>query len=154
MGKFLKDSQGNPVAIDGGLVLEKNLDRKPRDCEQCGFNKWVKKDKIFIIQRTPGGVGGAIPTETGGPSHRMSAPPPSFGSPNGGMEWICPDCALQRGLPAEHYHKNFYASPSKEAIQLLQQQQQTSRSSGKGANAGCESASWTNLLDLTGFMCS
>ena len=109
MGKFLRDKDGNFVAIDGAMVLEKTLDRKPRDCEQCGFNKWVKKDKIFIIQRN-GGL--TVPSVDSSKRHRLSAPPPVLGTANGGMEWICPDCALARGLPAEHYHKNFYATPS------------------------------------------
>jgi hypothetical protein len=143
MGKFLRDKDGNFVAIDGAMVLEKTLDRKPRDCEQCGFNKWVKKDKIFIIQKSGGG--GSMPVSK---NHRILSAPSSFG---GGMEWICPDCALQRGLPAEHYHKNFYATPSTEAIQLLQNHQQRQPQNG---GVGCESAGWNNFLDLTGFMCS
>eukprot|EP00533_Pseudo-nitzschia_delicatissima_P013689 CAMPEP_0197278742 /NCGR_PEP_ID=MMETSP1432-20130617/19157_1 /TAXON_ID=44447 /ORGANISM="Pseudo-nitzschia delicatissima, Strain UNC1205" /LENGTH=73 /DNA_ID=CAMNT_0042745173 /DNA_START=205 /DNA_END=423 /DNA_ORIENTATION=- len=54
MGKFLRDSEGNLVAIEGGLVLERTLDRKPTDCQSCGFSKWAKGDKVFIIQ---GGTG-------------------------------------------------------------------------------------------------
>ena len=148
MGKFLRDKDGNFVAIDGAMVLEKTLDRKPRDCEQCGFNKWVKKDKIFIIQRN-GGL--TVPSVDSSKRHRLSAPPPVLGTANGGMEWICPDCALARGLPAEHYHKNFYATPSPQTMQI---HQRAAQSHNKKPAPGCEAAGWNTLLDMTGFMCS
>jgi hypothetical protein len=144
MGKFLRDKDGNLVNINGGLVLEKNLDRKPRDCEQCGFQKWVKRDKIFIIQRN---TFGAIPG-------MMQHPHAAAGG--GGMEWICPDCALWRGLPPECYHKNFYATPTPEALRILQnyQLQRSSAAAQQQSTAtkSCD-AGW-NLLDITGFMCS
>jgi len=117
MGKFLKDSDGNLVSIDGGLVLERTLDRKPRDCEMCGFSKWAKKDKVFIIQ-----VNG------------------------GGMEWICPDCAIKRGLPIEFYHKNFFSPGNAEARQLQNRIHQVDGSSGG-------SGPIEKLLDLTSSLC-
>ena len=80
MGKFLRDSKGEIVAVGGAPVLEKSLDRKPRDCEGCGFTKWVKGDKLFIVQNDVGK-----------------------------MEWLCPDCAVERGLPEEHHQRNHYA---------------------------------------------
>ncbi|KAG7358472.1 hypothetical protein IV203_015061 [Nitzschia inconspicua] len=144
MGKFLRDNDGNLVNINGGLVLEKILDRKPRDCEECRFHKWVKKDKIFIIQRNA--FGGAIPNK---------GSPFGSGAGGGGMEWICPDCALIRGLPAEHYHKNFYATPTPDVLRILHNYQ-LERSSKPTRNmvggGGCE-AGWS-LFDMTGFICS
>jgi hypothetical protein len=151
MGKFLRDKDGNLVNINGGLVLEKILDRKPRDCEQCGFQKWVKKDKIFIIQRNELGM-----TVLGKKSNNGTVVPPHFGGTGGGMEWICPDCALRRGLPPEHYHRNYYATPTPEALWILQhqqqQQQQRSPSQSSADPRSCDTG-W-NLLDLTRFMCS
>jgi hypothetical protein len=83
MGKFLRNKDtGNIVAVGGAPVLEKTLDRKPRDCEACGFNKWIKGDKLFIVQNPSGQ----------------------------GMDWLCPGCALERGLPKQHYYKNRYAT--------------------------------------------
>jgi hypothetical protein len=97
MGKFLKDKDGQMVSIDGALVLERTLDKKERNCDCCGFEKWVLGDKCFIVHNT-----------------------------EGGMQWLCPDCALTRGLPIEHYKKNCYATAlfdpideSKLAIPLL-----------------------------------
>lgn len=58
-------------------MLEKILDRKPRDCQRCGFAKWIKGDKLFIVA---------------------------------GNEWLCPDCAVTGGLPAEYYYRNHYAT--------------------------------------------
>jgi hypothetical protein len=147
MGKFLRDKEGNLVNINGGLVLEKVLDRKPRDCELCGFHKWVKKDKIFIIQRN--GLG--MPILGTKNNNKGTVVPPPFGGTSGGMEWICPDCALRRGLPPEHYHKNYYAVPTAEGLWILQQQQR-STSQTPAPPRSCD-AGW-NLLDLTRFMCS
>jgi hypothetical protein len=81
MGKFLKDKDGQMVSIDGAPVLERTLDKKPKDCDGCGFEKWVLGDKCFIVHNK-----------------------------EGGMQWICSDCALARGLPKEHYKKNVYAT--------------------------------------------
>jgi hypothetical protein len=81
MGKFLRNAKGDIVAVGGAPVLAKTLDRKPRDCQSCGFTKWVKGDKLFIVQ-----------------------------NPSGAMEWICPDCAMERGLPEEHYRRNHYVA--------------------------------------------
>lgn len=77
MGKFLRDDAGRMVSIRGSPVLEKTLDRKPRDCQSCGFAKWIKGDKLFIVA---------------------------------GNEWICPDCAVKRGLPVQYYQRNHYAT--------------------------------------------
>ena len=54
MGKFLRDKDGNMVTIGGAPVLERSLDKKPRDCEECGFDRWILGDKIFIIQSVGG----------------------------------------------------------------------------------------------------
>ncbi len=123
MGKFLRDAQGNMVAIEGGLVLERSLDRKPRDCESCGFSKWAKGDKCFIIQ---GGSGGS-------------------------MQWICPDCAIVKGLPIEFYHKNYFSEGNDLVRQLLPeamakqaQEEQMSKSPGP----------IERLLDITTSLCS
>lgn len=80
MGKFLRDAKGGVVYVEGAPVLEKVLDRKPRDCQGCGFSKWVKNDKLFIVQNSAGA-----------------------------MNWLCPDCACDRGLPDDYHHKNHYA---------------------------------------------
>jgi hypothetical protein len=77
MGKFLRDDKGLMVAVDGAPVLEKKLDRKPRDCEGCGFDRWIRGDKLFIIK---------------------------------GNEWLCPDCAVQQGLPTDFYIRNHFAT--------------------------------------------
>lgn len=184
MGKFLRDKDGNFVAIDGGLVLEKTLDRKPRDCESCGFSRWVRKDKIFIIQQQQTqtqqqpqqqqcqttilsfppqvrvcdgsmGDGGAVAAFGGG------------GGGGGGMEWICPDCALQRGLPPEHYHKNFYSTGNERAIKIQAERQRQRKNTtpmmashqGRTTNNGKASTSEGcdaiwGGVDLTTFMCS
>jgi hypothetical protein len=81
MGKFLKDKDGQMVAIDGAPVLERSLDKKEKACEGCGFEKWVLGDKCFIVHKT-----------------------------DGGMQRLCPNCALAQGLPKEHYKKNYYAT--------------------------------------------
>jgi len=220
MGKFLRDSRGNLVAIDGGLVLERILDRKPRDCESCGFSKWVKKDKVFIIQ---GGSGittttttttttrpnaaattttTTTPTATDAPAAGSShttdtnnnllhtsgcsnTSGPSVPSSNddsysngsasnvhtdqrahmnengvlggyvggGSMEWICPDCAIKRGLPVEFYHKNFYAPTNddirrqkSDAVRNSQHQQNNANTRNRGA--------LDKILDITGSLCS
>lgn len=90
MGKILRDSDGNIVSVGGAPVLERTLERKPKNCQGCGFNSWSKGDKVFIFQ-----------------------------SNNNGMEWICPDCAIQRGLPEEHYHRNELATAHPPSSYLL-----------------------------------
>ena len=77
MGKFVRDKEGRMVAVSGSPVLEKVLDRKPRDCQQCGFTKWSKGDKLYILA---------------------------------GNVWVCPDCAIDKGLPPQFYHRNHYAT--------------------------------------------
>jgi hypothetical protein len=62
----------------GAPVLERTLDRKTKECTGCGFKKWFRGDKLFIVQSRSTGT----------------------------MEWLCPDCAVDRGLPPEHYHRN------------------------------------------------
>ena len=81
MGKFLKDKDGQMVSIDGAPVLERTLERKEKDCDGCGFEKWVLGDTCFIVHKT-----------------------------EGGMQRLCPDCALAKGLPKKHYKKNVYAT--------------------------------------------
>jgi len=132
MGKFLRDASGNMVAIEGGLVLERTLDRKPRDCQSCGFSKWAKKDKVFIIQ---GGSGNGKPGGYVG---------------GGGMEWICPDCALKRGLPIEFYHKNFFSAGNNQA-RMREEEQRNQKQQAKGARGlptGIE-----KILDMTSSLC-
>lgn len=46
---FLRDPEGGMVSIGGSPVLEKTLDRKPRNCQGCDFGKWAKGDKLFIL---------------------------------------------------------------------------------------------------------
>lgn len=135
MGKFLRDASGNLVAIEGGLVLERILDRKPRDCQSCGFSKWAKGDKVFIIQ---GGSGNGKGGYVGG----------------GGMEWICPDCALKRGLPIEFYHKNFF-SPGNIQVRMREEEQRKQKllhqqqvKGGRGLPTGIE-----KILDMTSSLC-
>jgi len=71
------------------------------------------------------------------------------------MEWICPDCALQRGLPPEHYHKNFYSPGNPEAFRILRQrqQEQQQQQGGTAGESNCQ-AGWKSLFDMSGFMCS
>lgn len=83
--------------IIGAPVLERTLDRKTKRCEGCGFKNWARGDKLFIVQSSTAGM----------------------------MEWLCPDCAVERGLPHEHYHRNQNCnrlpppSPSEEGIVSL-----------------------------------
>eukprot|EP00529_Nitzschia_sp_RCC80_P037035 CAMPEP_0113474130 /NCGR_PEP_ID=MMETSP0014_2-20120614/18417_1 /TAXON_ID=2857 /ORGANISM="Nitzschia sp." /LENGTH=154 /DNA_ID=CAMNT_0000366951 /DNA_START=282 /DNA_END=746 /DNA_ORIENTATION=+ /assembly_acc=CAM_ASM_000159 len=149
MGKFLRDPRtGDPVAIDGGLVLEKTLDRKPRDCEQCGYNKWVKNDKIFMVQKSKGGEEGIDANNDNDNSG---------GAGGGGgmqvMQWICPDCALKRGLHPQFYHKNFYSdATSPETLKLLKQRAAAAEGSGGDDNIAKSGScsgfwdSWTSLF--------
>ena len=152
MGKFLRDSRGNLVAIEGGLVLERTLDRKPRDCQSCGFSKWAKKDKVFIIQS---GSGLSKPKENDNDGENPNAIGTFVGG--GSMEWVCPDCALKRGLPVEFYHKNFFSPGNAQARQYLdqklraeqQKQQQTINAAGRSSlPQGIE-----KILDMTSSLC-
>jgi hypothetical protein len=152
MGKFLRDSRGDLVAIEGGLVLERTLDRKPRDCESCGFSKWAKKDKVFIIQ---GGSGMSTPKRNKGNKGPDESSNVQGGYVGGGsMEWICPDCAIKRGLPIEFYHKNFFSPGNAQARQHQEQQnqgQQQQAVNGKGVTGlpqGLE-----KILDITSSLC-
>ena len=173
MGKFLRDARGNLVAIEGGLVLERTLDRKPRDCESCGYSKWVKKDKVFIIQ----GGSGAAPSSPDNINNNNTSPSSSSASASatnplnpmeengvlggyvggGSMEWICPDCALNRGLPIEFYHKNFYAPGNAEARHQKKQQKQKQNQAGNknkwGAGGRTLPEGIEKLLDLTSSLC-
>jgi len=140
MGKFLRDSEGNLVAIEGGLVLERTLDRKPRDCESCGFSKWAKGDKVFIIQ------GG-----TGKNTNNNDAMGAIVGG--GGMEWICPDCAITRGLPIEFYHKNFFSQGNDMVRQLLGDNRHIQPKQQQVANGGGLPQGIEKLLDMTSSLC-
>jgi hypothetical protein len=139
MGKFLRDSKGNLVDIEGGLVLERTLDRKPRDCESCGFSKWAKKDKVFIIQ------GG-----TGLPKGNANTVGGYVGG--GSMEWICPDCAIKRGLPIEFYHKNFFSPGNAQAMQYLEQHKRTGQQTQQAVNTA-GAGPLEKLLDMTSGLC-
>jgi len=77
MGKFLRDTDGNIVSVAGAPVLERIIERKTKPCEQCGFKNWRRGDHLFIVQ-----------------------------SNTGLMQWLCPDCAVKRGLPKEFYFRN------------------------------------------------
>lgn len=81
MGKILRDKEGKIVSVGGFPVLERTLERKPKNCQACGFTDWSRGDKVFIFQ-----------------------------SENGIMEWLCPDCACHRGLPVAYYHRNINAT--------------------------------------------
>jgi hypothetical protein len=107
MGRFLRNAEGQIVAVGGAPVLEKTLDKKPRDCEGCGFAKWVKGDKLFIVQ-----------------------------SSIGSMEWLCPDCATERGLPDEHYQRNHYA-PFNTRIAAARQVKEPIRQGGTSDLTAC-----------------
>jgi len=152
MGKFLRDSSGNLVAIQGGLVLERTLDRKPRDCQSCGFSKWAKKDKVFIIQ---GGSGTSTPegkNNDGGSANATGA----FLA-GGSMEWVCPDCALKRGLPVEFYHKNFFSPGNADARryqeQKLRAEQQKQQQTTNGAGISSLPQGIEKILDMTSSLC-
>jgi len=177
MGKFLRDATGNLVAIDGGLVLERILDRKPRDCESCGYSKWVKKDKVFIIQGGTMPISGADATATAAvaaekevnrtrnntnTNNKNTASDDrniirdhdaALGGYVGGgsMEWICPDCAVKRGLPVEFYHKNFYAPASPHNTK---RRKGGSSSTSKKKKNHRGDTPLDALLDLTGSLCS
>lgn len=151
MGKFLRDSQGNLVAIEGGLVLERTLDRKPRDCESCGFSKWAKGDKCFIIQGGSGMNRNSNNNNTDGPGGGFVG--------GGSMEWICPDCAIVRGLPIEFYHKNFF-SPGNDMVRRLLEQQPGTITTATANNARHHQqvtngggSTIEKLLDLTSSLC-
>mmetsp|Transcript_9151 Transcript_9151/g.22262 ORF Transcript_9151/g.22262 Transcript_9151/m.22262 type:complete len:151 (-) Transcript_9151:126-578(-) len=148
MGKFLRDSMGNLVAIEGGLVLERTLDRKPRDCESCGFSKWVKKDKVFIIQGGTGMSPHGHNSNGGGAGYGQNQNQHHLSG--GSMEWICPDCAVKRGLPVEFYHKNFYSPGNSQARDTQYKREREARQEGGGRNipVGIE-----RLLDLTSSLC-
>ena len=88
---FLKDQDGNIVTVGGAPVLEKVLDKKPRDCELCGYDQWVLGDSCYIMQNTK----------------------------EGGMMWFCADCALRRGLPKEHYKRNYYSKATDQESENL-----------------------------------
>jgi hypothetical protein len=105
MGKFLRNKGGEIVAIRGAPVLEKHPEKKPRDCQECGFSRWAKGDKLFIL---------------------------------GGNQWVCPDCAVQQGLPSEHYHRNAYATqPPPPSYNVTPPPDTTRRQSGFGDLVSC-----------------
>jgi surface antigen len=151
MGKFLRDSRGDLVAIEGGLVLERTLDRKPRDCESCGFSKWAKKDKVFIIQGGSGMSASKRNKNIDGSSDALG------GYVGGGsMEWICPDCAIKRGLPIEFYHKNFFSPGNAQARQYQEQQNRGQQQQQQAVNGGGVTGlpqGIEKILDITSSLC-
>lgn len=81
MGKFVLDKEGRMVAIGGSPVLEKTLERKPRDCQGCGFTRWAKGDKLFILSGNEWlcpdcAVAQGLPTEHYHRNHYATHPPP------------------------------------------------------------------------------
>jgi hypothetical protein len=116
MGKFLRNKVGTIVAIAGAPVLEKNPEKKPRDCQLCGFSRWAKGDKLFIL---------------------------------GGNQWVCPDCAIQQGLPPDYYHRNAYATqPPPPSFQKLE-----TTTANPAAAAETTSQRQSGLRDLMSCMC-
>ena len=165
MGKFLRDPRtGDPVAIDGGLVLEKTLDRKPRDCEQCGYNKWVKNDKIFMVQGGDWNLNGNLNLNGNGRNfvddnnNGSGETTLTSSSSMQVMQWICPDCALKRGLHPQFYHKNFYSTAtSPETLKRLIKERNAaeaaetegeSNGNGSGCGFGGFWDSWTSLFTV------
>ena len=118
MGKFLRNKVGTIVAIAGAPVLEKNPEKKPRDCQLCGFSRWAKGDKLFIL---------------------------------GGNQWVCPDCAIQQGLPPDYYHRNAYATqPPPPSFQKIET---TTANPAAAAAAETTSQRQSGLRDLMSCMC-
>jgi hypothetical protein len=52
--------------------------KKPRECQGCSFQKWCIGDTCFIVSTK-------IPGE---------------------LNWLCPECAIKRGLPDVHHRTN------------------------------------------------
>jgi hypothetical protein len=81
LGNFLKDERGELVTMEGAPILQKQMmkgAKKPRACQGCSFRKWCIGDTCFIVSTK-------IPGE---------------------LNWLCPNCAVKRGLPEVHHRKN------------------------------------------------
>lgn len=115
VGSFLKDRHDKLVTIDGSPVIQKVLKksgRKPRECQQCGFERWCVNDTCFVVSRI-----GSVEQQQQQQQHDHikdsgGAPPFDFGG--GSLEWLCPNCAVTRGLPKEYFRRNKYAQPLKD----------------------------------------
>jgi hypothetical protein len=85
------DETGELAALDGELILKKTIKSTLRapPCRSCGFRNWVAGDTCFITQKN-------TREQQNGPIE---------------MEWLCPGCALKRGLPRQHYRHNQYILP-------------------------------------------
>ena len=122
MGKFLRDKQGGMVSLNGSHVLEKKLLKRPGSecqCQQCGFSNWCKGDVCFIVQHfgnndgADGGGSAPPPSPSEENSHRSTHSPTSVvAAAAGSLNYLCPDCALEQGLPPEFWKKN-KRSPNK-----------------------------------------
>jgi hypothetical protein len=133
MGKFLRDKEGGMVSLNGSPVLEKKLLNRPGkecQCQKCGFANWCKGDVCFIVQQQQqqqphfGAISatdgsGTLPSasDEDRSSHRSipTASPTSVAAvaaaAAGSLNYLCPDCALEQGLPPEFWKKNKRAAP-------------------------------------------
>lgn len=71
--------------MEGALIVVKVMAKgakKPRKCQGCSFQKWCRGDTCFIVSTK-------IPGE---------------------LNWLCPNCAIKRGLPEVHRRKNKFAA--------------------------------------------
>ena len=86
LGNFLKDESGELVTMEGAPIFVKVMAKgakKPRACQGCNFQKWCIGDTCFIVSTK-------IPGE---------------------LNWLCPNCAIKRGLPEAHHRKNRFVLP-------------------------------------------
>jgi hypothetical protein len=137
MGKFLRDKQGGMVSLNGSPVLEKKLLIRPGkecQCQKCGFANWCKGDICFMVQQQQsqeqqpqfGTTTSSGTDDYGTPpplsaeersSHRstpMAASPTSVVVVGAGsLNYLCPDCAVEQGLPNEFWKRNKRAPPPK-----------------------------------------
>ena len=109
VGSFLKDRNNKLVTIDGSPVIEKILKksgRKPRACQQCGFERWCVNDTCYVVSRI-----GTVQQDANENNHNNGSSPPLDFDGGGSLEWLCPNCAVKRGLPKEFFTKNKYGPP-------------------------------------------
>ena len=109
VGSFLKDRNNKLVTIDGSPVIQKILKksgRKPRACQQCGFERWCVNDTCYVVSRI-----GTVQQDGNDNDHNNGSSPPLDFDGGGSLEWLCPNCAVKRGLPKEFFTKNKYGLP-------------------------------------------
>lgn len=88
------------LSVHGDVMLKKQIlhTRRARSCATCKFREWSKGDVCYLLVKNN--------KNNTNRSSRNDNKQAADDEVQQLYLWLCPDCALQNGMPEEHYHYN------------------------------------------------